>query len=282
MKPLGNLRTHDCADCQALCCVASGRKSLPDKLSLSTSHPCPNIARVGDCVSCSVHDTLSRDPSMFTCHFFDCRGLGNRFSDMMKKSWVHWMKDAPLTPKKQVVFDNVVYYFDLISTALSFLSLLWEVGLGSMYQAGMQTIENLMQSIDEDCQQGISSKPRLVDFWIEIMALVEKAPKNLPHNSNTIYNTQSMNDAIAQNIMIQLDRMQPGLSTQLAPVLREYAFAYSTITLVECATHCNKFDRSFHDRAVEQVLLEVNQKEKIILWQILDALYRPLNLWFQN
>ena len=59
MKPLGEIGIYDCTTCQALCCVASGRKGLPDKLSLATSHPCPNISIVGDCVSCSVHDTLT-------------------------------------------------------------------------------------------------------------------------------------------------------------------------------------------------------------------------------
>ncbi len=219
---------------------------------------------------------------MMTCHLFDCLGLGNRLSDIMKKSGVHWMKDAPLSAEKQVVFDNVVYYFDIISTVLSFLARAKQAGLQNVHDMGMVHVEQMLSAIEADCQQGVSSRERLVDFWMGVILLKIKLPPQISAGYKMLENTQVLYDAVTRDVFEQTEQVQSGLSEQIAPVLREYAFAYATITLTEVATHGKKFEKSFHDRAVHQVCKRLQPEESGIYIAILNTLYRPITLGFQS
>jgi len=139
-----------------------------------------------------------------------------------------------------------------------------------------------LDTIESDCQRGVSSKERLVDFWMVIISLVRKLPPQFSQGFNIIENTNTLQDAITQNVFMTVDQMQAGLSHELGPELREYAFAYATITLVEVAIHGKKFEESFHHRAVNQVCKNIPPEAQALYRALLNNVYRPLTLGFGN
>jgi len=86
-----------------------------------------------------------------------------------------------------------------------------------------------------------------------MMVLVKQLPFEVSVDLKTIQNTHNLYEVITRDLCTRIDQIQSGLSQELGPVLREYAFSYGTITLVETAIHGKKFDPSFHERAVNQV-----------------------------